>query len=376
MTDRNLPLVVDMVVYHDKQFMEDIEIKNYIDKVHNMYKQCKKRFVLRVCGKLATDLDTLNKKIHTAYECLPERQPILVQLSFERMILLAQREDTVFLKPRVFPSVLYHVQKDFEDQCLSEITQLLDILRQFVDIRVVVSLSIENPLPNISKILEYLRKQCGFVKLVEFVMERSPSKIVESIQHSKRFEGLRSNVYIDVMDPYDVIKHIADNSTMTKITKDDFFPATMAAIFEPFIDLMGLGSFSIRPSPLCAFGTCLINAEETESVPISQLIDFEKFYEQMKPLIPEIALKGVGFFSARSIKKILKRCAIVKLPDILSIVRQKSKADLVNSFIQNLQYIVIHNHMDISNVDMVRRCQCASVGLDENRFISTCTGCL
>jgi hypothetical protein len=50
----------------------------------------------------------------------------------------------------------------------------------------------------------------------------------------------------------------------------------------------------------------------------------------------------------------------------------------VLEFVKNMQFFIIHNHMDVAMVDMVRRCQCASLaktseGLD---YYASCTGCI
>lgn len=374
MTSGNLPLVVDMIVYRSSVFMEDDEIKKYIDKINGMYVQCKKKFLLRICGNLVNDIETLNQKILYAYNCLNGSYPILVQLSFERLILLSRLSNTAFLQPKIFPSLKMYLRKGDERQCMDDIDQVLLSMKEFVGIKVIITLSIEYPFPSLSEILANLRKHSGFVKLIEITLERSPSKIVESVNTSKSTGSVKVDTYTGSVDPFEAIEHISNESG--DISTDDFFPVSMASVFEPFIDLMGIGNFSIRPSSLCTFGTCLINHEDIQSVPVSKFINVYQFYKELKPLIPEIVLKGVGFFSGRAIKKILKRTSLVKLPNILSIVRQKSKANLVNKFIDHLQYIIIHNHMDIAVFDMVRRCQCSSVKMEDNKLISTCTGCL
>jgi len=62
-------------------------------------------------------------------------------------------------------------------------------------------------------------------------------------------------------------------------------------------------------------------------------------------------------------KKIIRQCAIPgkALPDILGHLTEKSKAAITNQFIDNLQFLVVHNHMDIGAIDASRRCNCAAV---------------
>src|SRR5699024_5012961 len=128
-----------------REFMTDVDIKQYIKKLVGMYSPLKRRFILKICGKMATDLKTLNRKILVAYGELKDKQPIFVQLSIERLILLSRLDDTAFLKPRIFPSLKYFLKKGDEEQCLNEIKHLFHSLRELIGIKVIVSISIENP---------------------------------------------------------------------------------------------------------------------------------------------------------------------------------------------------------------------------------------
>lgn len=66
------------------------------------------------------------------------------------------------------------------------------------------------------------------------------------------------------------------------------------------------------------------------------------------------------------------------LPDLYEYLMDKSKAETTRNFIQNLQFIVVHNNMDIAAVDMVRRCNCAmgTQSVVSDGVASYCTGCL
>lgn len=56
------------------------------------------------------------------------------------------------------------------------------------------------------------------------------------------------------------------------------------------------------------------------------------------------------------------------------------EADTAKEFIKNLQFIILHNTMDLGAVDMVRRCNCASLRVNptqnSTRMAATCTGCI
>ena len=103
----------------------------------------------------------------------------------------------------------------------------------------------------------------------------------------------------------------------------DFYPLSIAAGMEPFLNIMGYGFYFIRPSPFCGyelcrfsgltrfkfrFATCLLNTEKSfTSYPVTRLFDFGKLFEQLKPLLPRLQDGKIGnnspliFFSAQMI---------------------------------------------------------------------------
>lgn len=65
------------------------------------------QFVLRVSTRVAMDLETLNEKLHLVLSNLTNGEPMLVNSTFDRIIYLAQLENSIFLKPRVYPCLKY-----------------------------------------------------------------------------------------------------------------------------------------------------------------------------------------------------------------------------------------------------------------------------
>lgn len=55
------------------------------------------------------------------------------------------------------------------------------------------------------------------------------------------------------VDPVELLKLI-ETGTKGEITVNDFFPASAGMILEPFLSLLGMGDYNIRPSPFCAYG--------------------------------------------------------------------------------------------------------------------------
>lgn len=183
------------------------------------------------------------------------------------------------------------------------------------------------------------------------------------------------------IDPFEFLQLI-QRVTGNELRVDDFFAASMASVLEPLLETMNYGKFSLRTSPFCGFVACLLNTEKYGSVPFNRIFNYEKFYNEMTPLLPK--LKGASaigsFFLASQVKKILQSCALQPgIPDLFSYLIDKGKAEDTRHFIQNLQFIVVHNNMDLGAVDIVRRCKCSAITSSKatpNGIAAQCTGCI
>lgn len=70
-----------------------------------------------------------------------------------------------------------------------------------------------------------------------------------------------------------------------------------------------------------------------------------------------------------------------ELPDLYAYLTDKELAETTKKFIQNLQFVVVHNNMDLGAMDFHRRCNCTVIQSSKmssatNGFVSYCTGCL
>jgi hypothetical protein len=392
-----LPLSFDLPLFKNDEFLSDEEIKKHIDNIRSSY-PTGRQFVMRLSGRLANNIDILNNKILLAHTLLKQGEPILVSVSYERLVLLADLDNSCFLKPRIFPAMKYYLRKDDEQLCLQEMTQLIRVLQEFQGIKAVFSISIETPWPDLRPILALLRSHKGLIKVVEFQLERSPRRMVDTVATAIQ-QG--QNVYSDVVDFAESLRMIAQ-ATDGSIAVDDFFPVSMGRIFEPFLAMAGMGKFSIRPSSFCGFGTVLCSSpvetrDSIYSVPVSRFVDIERFSKDMAPLLPKLEEDGIGWWTGRSIKKIVTKCAKKQLPDIFSYLTDKDKAPLLNKFVDNLQFIVgmlsflgffsinhgahyfvdaVHNHMDVGAADLQRRCKCATLQVDDSALVASCLGCV
>lgn len=87
--------------------------------------------------------------------------------------------------------------KGEEKKCIDEFAQTFVTLKVFFfsapnltsqsfnGLRFVVSVSISNPIPDLSSILAFLRVQRGFIRFVELSLERSPREILDSVNQTQ-----------------------------------------------------------------------------------------------------------------------------------------------------------------------------------------------
>lgn len=436
---QRLPLVAEVILFENGEYVSQDTVKTKVEALQKLYTASKKLFILKLSGKLAPNLATLNGLILYSFGLLQRNEPVLVELSYERLKLLAGLEDSCFLHPRIYPGLKYYIRHGDEKTAEDEIKALLTTLKEFAGIKVVVSLSLQAPWPNIMPLLNILRQDFrGLVRMIEMTLERSPSVMVEGVKRvverrkeaeaelraastpskpksgklkkkaspeeyhplqlpsdsdsEKEEEDISSHQIssasasvapvIDfgphefaALDAFDLIQHIKAVSG-GELDEEDFVPISVSSVLEPFLELVGIGRFSIRPGSHCGLAACFFSTPTINSASVSKYLDLMKFNERMKPLLPTIQSKGIGFFTARSIKKAIKSASKQKLPDLVSMMADSSQATTINEFVDKLQFLVIHNHMDVATMDMSRRCECSVVTLENNSVVASCTGCL
>jgi len=270
-------------------------------------------------------------------------------------------------------------------ECKLELLNLFQTLKSFSDIQLMVTLCLNRPFPNLKQLLEFIREQHGFIRILILSTERSPKEIVSCLQTKTKpiEEKLKNNEelnHVESMDVYALLELI-QTETRNPLVVDDFFPVSMGAAMEPFLNLVGYGWFFIRPSPFCGFATCLVNTEKLyQSYPVTRLFDFSKLFLELKPILPRLQDGKIGLINATKLRKIFQNCVFPnkgELPDLYAHLTEKSKAEATRSFIQNLQFIIVHNNMDIAGLDAMRRCNCAIQTPSLNSSLSAyCTGCL
>eukprot|EP01127_Copromyxa_protea_P018534 TRINITY_DN5859_c0_g1_i1.p1 TRINITY_DN5859_c0_g1~~TRINITY_DN5859_c0_g1_i1.p1 ORF type:complete len:487 (-),score=64.89 TRINITY_DN5859_c0_g1_i1:83-1336(-) len=391
-TTKSRPFVVELSTFNNGAFLTNSEIDSQLRQISLKFPK-DSSYILKVTGHLADDIKMFNQQVLYIHSKTPAHLIIMVQVSFERLMTLADLEESCFTKSRIYPNVKYYLVKGEEKRCIDEFSQTFVALKSFDGLRFVVSVSVSSPLPDMSSILAFLRVQRGFIRFVEISVERSPTEILDSInrtQHPsipsemlKKQKVTHGNTYAPDMEVYEVLENIQSFSAGT-ISVEDFFPISMGSVLEPFLPMFGYGKYQIRPSPHCGYACCLVNSEKFFSTSLNRIIDFEQFYNNIQPLLPALLKGDIGFMTMAKVGSVFKDSIRpgVKLPfNLITYLTDKDKARDLQEFIENLQFIVVHNHLDLVTIDMVKRCDCAalkkgSVAEGGNVLFATCTGCI
>jgi hypothetical protein len=280
----NHPLVIDVDLYmagSGTDFVDDDTLLRNITQASTSVPP-NKNYILRLNGKLTREIVKLNSKIRRVLERQRStgENPILLELTYDRIMELSKLHDTVLLDSLIHPSIQVYVQHGNEEQDAEELQRAFHILRGISNMQVVIRLVISRPLPNLDRILRDIRfNMRGFTRFVIIEVERTPKQIMTQFKQEIDQEAT-------TMDPLDVLRLI-ESSTQGQIKIEDFYPASVGMVLEPFLNFMGMGRYNIRPSPWCGFATCLVNTGEggLDSVPLPRLFDVDILYNEMVPVL-------------------------------------------------------------------------------------------
>lgn len=381
-SNQNLPLVMELPLWENDGFIENTELAKRVAHIKALFPP-NRQFVLKVLGKLAADIHVLNEKVKYV-ESLIAGSTLILEASYERLCLLCELEDSVFLRPSVFPSLKYYLREGDEERCKNELLNLFQYLKSFSGIQLMVTFCVSKPFPNLQQILSFVRQEIGFIRLIVISMERSPKTMIDSLKERKPFVKESHYNYsskefepLETIDIYELLEAI---EAASGISPEDFFPLSMAAAMEPFLNIMGYGHYYIRPSPFCGYATCLVNTKKSfVSYPVTRLFDFYKLFSDLRPILPRLQDGKIGIYNANKLHKIFLACKQPNkgpLPDLYTYFTDKSKAEKTRKFIQHTQFLVVHNNMDISAFDLMRRCNCVIGSASASGLHSYCTGCI
>ena len=136
------------------------------------------------------NMEALNERILFVSE-LHKNGQIILECTFDRLILISRLENSVFSCPRVHPGVKYHFVSGIENECIEELEKLeRNILAEFSDVSSMCTIVLERsdkPWPILSDLLQYLRSKPSFWRFVVFSIERTTETLVHSAQFSSPF---------------------------------------------------------------------------------------------------------------------------------------------------------------------------------------------
>jgi hypothetical protein len=367
------PFIVQIPLFEGGAFRSDDAIRSDVELSKTFY-PANRKFVVKALAGAAKDMDELNRKALFLVSVLPDR-PLLLELTYERLVVLCERDDSCFVKAGIYPAVKYFIEAGNEAQCEAELVRLCDTVSQFEGISVTITLVAELPIESLrlDAALKLLRSRPSLVRVVTLQLARSPRSLLAATA------GSEVEQLLDAPDPAKLLE-LLERACGGELRATDFLPASVGVCLEPILSVMGHGFFYLRASPFCAAATCLVNTAQHQSVPLTRVFDVEKFWAEMVPLLPNLQDGKVGLFNAKRLQKALGACLlpdVAGIDDVWPYLTSASHAAATRHFIDNLQFLVVHNHMDIAAADVVRRCQCAAVAVDAQRgFVASCTGCL
>ncbi|KAL0486949.1 hypothetical protein AKO1_001253 [Acrasis kona] len=384
---KNHPLTIEVDLFvagSSAEFLEDQKL------LLNISTACtaptvlqNKNYILRLNGKLTQDMVTLNKKIKLVIKYQRSSggcNPILLELSYDRIAELSKVQETVLLDSLVHPSMQIYVEKGKEARDVEELRNAYNALYNISNMQVVLRIMISQPFPCLTNILELVRfHMVGFTRFILIEVERTPKQIISSFKSSENL----------TMDPLEVLKSI-QKDTHDQLVVGDFYPASVGMILEPFLGLMDMGRYNIRPSPWCGFATCLVNTPgdesglgELRSVPLSRLFDIDLIHSEMIKVLNKIRHKDdkVSLGTMRDIRKIINSSMRPNMSeylptDLLGYAIDSNRRQLMDNTLRDVQFLIVHNLMDVASIDMVRRTRCSTCGISGDATVASCTKCL
>mmetsp|Transcript_22132 Transcript_22132/g.35599 ORF Transcript_22132/g.35599 Transcript_22132/m.35599 type:complete len:305 (+) Transcript_22132:280-1194(+) len=179
-------------------------------------------------------------------------------------------------------------------------------------------------------------------------------------------------------------------ATGGSISSTDFMPlGAVFSILQPFLSKYKhfMADFNISPFLTWAIGTCLVPAasasspaaassnafpnKKKEVIPISQIFNLNKTAKDLAELAQKV--KSNDFDEIKTAKQIYSVLKSNVLPraersakkvlnlfdtSIMKILANKGSRAGTDEFVQNMQYIIVHNCMDFASIDAVKRCNC------------------
>ena len=354
-------------------------------------------------------MEALNALLH---DVAGHDLPVLAEATLERLVLLCQLEKSVFLRGNVFPGAKLLVEPGTEGDCLRQARDFLETARQFRDIRVVLTLAFDR-LPDLAGLLQALLQPqtSGLLRVLVLSPQRSPGLLMAAaragVAQPKKETGKKEKSEADdnpflkmvpptagaasaaasaaapALPPMSVDIAAVVRSLAGYFLPTDFFPVSVLSAVAPLLRLIGMGSFSIRPHPLCGMVAFLVPVGDA-LVPVSRFVDVSAFFAGIVPLLPALHAAGdLGWNLGRKLRSVFQESLLPgaegRVPDVVSFLVSPEKAQDAQQLLERAVVVLVHNNMDLMSLDLVRRCDCATVSstpLTQNGLSAQCLGCL
>jgi hypothetical protein len=425
----SLPAIFELRLFVEDEFVADEEIyQKLYDFAVKYTNSAQQTFSIKLLGGLLQNshqLEQLNDKIiklvnlaminrsnhqqnnkdFTQFQrklgLLLNNSQFLIDLSYERMLDLANLSNSCLLLSRVYPFVRYFINENCDNLLTNEMNQLINNLKSIKDIQLILNLVFTQPYPNketVAHIFDYLFCHRGFIRLIEIARDRSPQQIFQKLLNSNsntstsvENDKLSSDENKNSVDCYSLYSLFSE-ATATALTAHDFIPLRIWNLFNSlFNELTGLGQFNIQPHELDYQVCILISTPKINSIPLTRIFNCHALYTELHAILTKLyantnhsALTLIS--AAKAIQKacktaLLPSSPIQTVPDLFSYLYNpsSSKASELFSFIRNVQLIFFHNRMDFASVDLIRRFNSANVTnnpADSQAYIATDTQCV
>jgi hypothetical protein len=113
----NTPLIIELSIFEGDDFISDENIKKNISAAQTQAMKKDKnvsfsyshfKFLLKISGNLTKDIKKLNEKLKFILSVFL-KNPILLELTFERLAEISLLDDTILFNRRIHPSVKYEI---------------------------------------------------------------------------------------------------------------------------------------------------------------------------------------------------------------------------------------------------------------------------
>eukprot|EP00054_Salpingoeca_dolichothecata_P026654 m.191896 g.191896 ORF g.191896 m.191896 type:complete len:475 (+) comp25725_c0_seq4:117-1541(+) len=321
--------IVDVVGFEKDRLLTVEEMAAALDRIQSE----DVRFIVRVLGKITTDVSKLNDLVNFVRirsGCLRT----LVEVPYDRIIPLCQLKDSALLHASVYPSIKYFLRRGEEEQCFLELATTLGELCQFKGIQATINLCVEKPLPHLGRVLDLMRRHKDVIRVVCITLSRPVVEVVRCAQP----DSARSEADMADVDYSDILDHL-------QIATEN--------------ELLGKGKYNCKPSPSMGCMCVLLNYENYQFYPLLRLLDLNKLYVAMQPIINEWRQfpKGRHLSLLARSKEILRQCirpnVPLTVPPTLSAAMDfSSYTRALNDLTDSCQYLIVKRALDVGSVDV------------------------